>query len=360
VIYFLVNHKYHYEDAVLHFPDTKDIGLISVPHSHIPLDECIFDTVYEFCSPWTSKKWLLGVPILLTCARIKQTIRPKKNDVLVLYSEYEPLNHVIVEMFKKVNAMICVIEDGIPSYIQNANRNSDPLTLKQIIHQKLTRFLAGIRRYEIRNIEGVRHARIPDEYIDFVIYYRPMPMHRRITQFIAQYPKQVVEKDSGAAIFLNQPIYEVYVGFDEYKDYLTLAIGALSAFEKVYFKFHPREEDKVKSEIKVILEKGKKNIIFLESNDGIDDLTWKYKPTVAVSFFSSALMSLQLQGVEPVFLYRMLNMKEIGPLKHLTHMLTELNYKFPNTKTDINKNYESRIPNSKHGKSVSELLTKIN
>ncbi|MDC1398234.1 alpha-2,8-polysialyltransferase family protein [Octadecabacter sp.] len=303
-----------------------------------------------------SKNWLCVIPCLIVCAEIRNKIHPKKSDTLVLYSEYEPLNHYIVEIFKKAKAKVCLIEDGIPSYIQNAYIESDPLTIKQLIYQRLTKYLAKIKNYQVINVRGARHARICDKLIDFVIYYRSISMQRNITQFIAQYPNQILELNSNTALFVNQPIYEGYLSFDKYSEYLVKAVDSLASFEKVYFKFHPREKREIKNKIRSILKHTKQNLIYVNDDDNVEDVARKYKPIVAASFFSSALMSLQAQGVEPVFLYKLFKLDEFGPLENLSLVLNELNYNFPESKLEINKNYVSGLKSISGFKSVSEII----
>lgn len=343
MLYFLVNHKYHYEDVLQNFKSQTDGVIISIPHSKFIIDQENFSEVHTFTSPWTAKKWILGYQSIAIKKIINRSIIPKKNDIIILYSEYEPLNHYIVTLFRNVGARVVLVEDGIPSYILNSTLHSKPLTIKQLFYQFWTRLLLSSTEYNMINIRGTRYAQFNDRLINLIIYYRDITMKRNFTKIVAKHPSQPLIIKKGSAIFVNQPIYGRYISFSNYTNILKCAMDGLSSFSPLYFKFHPREKSENINLIKNILLKQRADIIFEEDIVSIEKYAETIKPEFAVSFFSSALLSLQQLGIEPIFLYSLFRLEEVGALENLTKILTELNYNFPKSITDINPNYNSGI-----------------
>lgn len=361
MIYFLINNAYQYYDVIAHVESGVTANLVVIPHSIEKVDESRFDEIHHFSSPWLKRNWIWVLPAVKARKKIDRALRPKSNDVLVLYTEYEPLNQYIAARFKASGATVLMIEDGgIASYTQNAEPQAGKLSAMQAAYQFWTRLVLGYGGYRLFKIGSIVYPRMEDELIDAIVYYRPAPILRKIKRIVATRSVREVTLNRNVVIFLNQPLYERYLSEAEYLSILKKSILSLDAFSTLYFKFHPREKPFWKERILAVVKNYRPDAVFLDEREPIESSIEKYAAGFAASFFSSALMALREMGVQPIYLYRMCKIDDLGSLPRLNDLLEGLNYNFPLDESDLSPAYESGLKMAYSETNVSEVLKQLN
>ena len=76
----------------------------------------------------------------------------------------------------------------------------------------------------------------------------------------------------------------------------------------------------------------------------IEDLIENYRPAVLASYFSTALLNIEYEGVEPLYLYHLLDDVKHQPVFSIvSKMLKMWNYHFVNSDSEIRSDYISGI-----------------
>ena len=129
-----------------------------------------------------------------------------------------------------------------------------------------------------------------------------------------------MKKDT--AVFLSQPLYDSYMLLASYMKYVSYQLDKIVCnYNRVYFKFHPRESDAFKNLIKL---RFFNKVIFID-NQNLENFIEEYKPLVAFSFFSDALYKLKSIGLKVRFLYREVDeLKNNNSLKNINDIVRQL------------------------------------
>ncbi|MDP2761376.1 MAG: polysialyltransferase family glycosyltransferase [Sideroxyarcus sp.] len=364
MIYFLVNNTYQLYDARLHLSTFQSsgfrVGLLEVPHSLENPNHSGFDVIYSF-NPFQYKNFIRCWFNALSLRRIlDQKIAPSKDDVLFLYTEYEPFNQLIATRFKNAGARVYLIEDGgFATYVPFRMVLSEPLTIKERMQEIVARACPGIFGLRFHKMNGIVFPWMKDALLDGVCLYRPVKIARRIDAILIKRPVSVsLNCIQDTVIFLNECIYDHYQSTEKYLSGLDLIVRSLcNGFSVVYFKFHPRELAEWRYKIQQEVLCRYKKLIIIQENVGIESVIEQYRPEVVASYFSAALLNLQEKGVEPLYLYHLIEELRDQPVyKIVTSILEDWGYRFPPDFSSVHSGYKSGIPFDKFNQGAISLL----
>ncbi|MDN3401230.1 polysialyltransferase family glycosyltransferase [Pseudoalteromonas sp. APC 3213] len=305
--YFLINNNFHLRDVLERVEQFQlvDVTLICVPHT-LEVEEVEKYKLkhYIFNSPLTEKLgWLKITKFLKSILNVKRSLCLNSMDELYIYTEYELLNHFIVNQFVNVKAKVNLIEEnGLATYALNKVACNNNLNYLMVRHPKF--FLAQLFYSGIFTkcyVSGQEVFPIlPDNTYSQVIYYSDVSCQRKFKpiverwKFKRQNNLMPVDPNGLAVLFLSQDVYNFYMTVEEYLSYLTSVDNdILSNYEKVFFKFHPRE---VGTDIEANVRRLFPSFTYVESNSPVEMLVDSINPELVVSFFSSALINLHRSG----------------------------------------------------------------
>ena len=361
MLYLLVNNNYHLYDFNIWKDEFKDqqIFLIQIPHHlNVIYNDQRFVEITSF------KPFFIGIKSLIKYCKIKQLhtvidkmIFPQKEDILLVFTEYEILNQYIIQKFKRVNAKIWLLEDGLAT-MAIFNGTFKPYRWKHYIMRWVLRKIYGYKYldvlYDGKNIFPIMTGKI----FEGVCVSLGISIKRELKLF--RYRKQY-ELISGLnrkyAIFLNEDIYKFYCDFDEYLKFLLATLNVISNnFDIVYFKFHPRESDYYRKLINKNINRYS-NIIIIEENQIVEKIIENYKPKYAISFLSGSIINLLFKGLQPIYIYHLFPTLLKNPvLQGLTVYLESINYRYVSSLSEINDSYSSGIVLPEESPSLRELI----
>ena len=349
MVYFLVNNNSHIVDFTNLYPDIKDmkLSLIQVPHTlNIIISNHCFEYIYLY-----QKLKISFIQLFLSYKMNKRELNKidtelyiQKDDTLFVYTEFELVNQYIIEKFNKIGARVYLLENGAAtSYLFMSAKYKK--SIKNDIRLLFLKLLYGFNNTRLLYDGRSTFPILKDNCIDAVFFYlKPKRIIRNIKAYsIKQNIKQIDSLNSQTIIFLNQGIYSLFDNFDCYLNTLNNAINHLSYnFNKIYFKFHPREPVEIINKVRMVIEKN--NGIIIDSKMAIEEIIENYKPKYAISFYSFALINLAFMGIEPIFIYSFIpNYKKIQVLNHFDIYLKSLNYNFVTSFGLITSKYESGL-----------------
>lgn len=313
---------------------------------------------FQFLLPWPQNLIKNLAKCIHKIVKYKFTIRPTKDDVLFVFTEEELLNLIFIKRFSKRGAKIYLIEDGAAAY-HYYSVPSDPISKKATIIKYLFRFLFGLKGYYPFNINGYLVPRISDKYYSGICYFFPIKILREIPVVHINKNVDIVARiKSQNAVFLTQPIYRIYLSFQDYTQNLKMIVENLIVkFDILYIKFHPDELNtgdylKIKSCLP-----NHKNLVYIEGEDSIEQLVHKFKFDHVISYNSSALMNLLFYGVEPIYLYHLFPFLEDSSTIQFTSYLNTLGYNFPKSLSAIDSNFQSGLQgNLKKGININLIV----
>lgn len=351
MIYFLVNNDYQLFDARRHAEALCERGLtpslVEVPHSLQEADRGQgFKSVLTLATPLRSHRWLgAWLCYFASVKEVERALRPQRDDVLFIYTEYELLNHFIVLQFKRAGARVYLLEDGgVGTYLPFSLPGDEPLSCKERVIAAMTRCLPGLGKTQFHKVNGVVFPWLEDKRLDGLCLYRPLEIVRSLPVFVLRRIRSApVEPRRGRVIFLNERMYDDYQTAEQYLERLQSILASLAqGFDEVFFKFHPREEAEWKDRIRALLASQPPSVRIVECERAIEALVEDYRPEVIASYFSTALLNLDGTGIEPMFLYQLL--PELASQKvfvQLTALLTQWNYRFVTAWGDARSGYRS-------------------
>lgn len=349
MIYFVINNNYQYYDFEAHLASLskEEVVLIEIPHTLDQRQHAGYAASYRYC-PIFGQGLVKGLRSAWQLSgRIAREIKPGANDVCFIYSEYEILNQCVASAFRAAGARIYLIEDGgLGTYIPFRVLESEPLTFKQKLQSLVYRKIYRMPELRVQKISGVQFYWMPDNWMTGSCLYYPVALRRSIPRILLQRPSMAkIRVDPNTAVFLNEPIYQHYQGTDKYLAGLKLILGGICGrFEKVLFKYHPRESAEWRESIRREVLSQFPNLSLIDEQIGIELLIDRYRPAVAASYFCSALFNIAHRGVEPIYLYHLIpDMACQKIFMETTEILKELNYDFIASFDDIDANYRSGI-----------------
>ncbi len=341
MIYFLVNNNFHLIDVEHHLKDLKEFktGLIKIPHNLTLTTEKKFDFQIEFKKPISNLKDHFKIyKFYKTHQKIKNKFKDiKPTDTLVIYTEYEYLNHYIIKIFKKINAKVILIEEGFPTYLTFSILPDSKLPLKKII---LSWYLKNILRYNTSNIKSInkiQNTQVNDNQIDLILLYNNINIKRKIKSGVLHTSNKIYDNlNENKIIFLNEGIYWYYVNIEEYKKIINDILDNLSNnFENVYFKFHPREKEIEKNITRNII-KNYSNIQIIEENSPVELMISKIGAKYIASFLSQTNLYISNSNCISIYLFHLYPeiMKNIA-FQSVKNVIDEMNYSFLNDWSEI-------------------------
>lgn len=354
MIYFLVNNDYHLLDAERHALELvaqgKVVTLIRVPHAlERPTDESLFqaEAVRTFDSPVKGRNWMHAWPrYWATALHIQRTVHPTRDDVLVLYTEFELVNHLLINRFKAIGARVLHLEDGgVGTYLPFSRHASEPLTRKERLIALMTRALPGLNDTRFHKMNGIVFPWRPDNCFDCLCVYRQVEISRAIPVRLIegnllQPPKRL---HAGRVLFLNERVYDYYQDAPHYFAGLELILDSLSiGYDEVFFKFHPRETGDWRARILTLLERKYPQIRVIAEQAPVEDLLNTYGPEALASYFATTLLNLEGTDIQPLYLYHLLeDMAQQPMLGQLTHLLTQWRYRFVENWSNVRSGYRA-------------------
>lgn len=354
MIYFLVNNDYQLLDANRHasrlHKDRQSLTLIQVPHSLqcAPADG-LYDRIETFASPMHAHRWFAAWPRYFRAWRdMQRRLKPAVGDVLVIYTEFELLNHCAVLHFSRSGAMVVHIEDGgVGTYIPFASVESQSLSLRQRLVAWMTRRLPGMGDTCFKKINGIVFPWRPDSQIDLLCVYRKFKPARQIkTEIISsEIEAKKITRTLGRVVFLNECIYDHYQDERSYLQGLDRILEALSAgYSEVFFKFHPRETEEWRERIHSQVIARFAQVQVIQESAPFELLLERYAPEALASYIATPLLNLAGTGVEPLFLFHLLEDLRDQPIfAQLTAVLLHWNYRFVSDWADVRSGYRSHI-----------------
>lgn len=369
MIHFLVNNDYQMLDANRHATVLRDDGfvvsLILVPHSlQCEVSVGLYDAVVAFNSPVKGRRWPAAWMRYFSAWARLAWLRPASGDVLVLYTEYELLNHFILNRFRAAGGQVILIEDGgIGTYIPFSVVPSQALSFREWLIALSVKCLPGLADTKFKKINGVVFPWRPDAQIDLLCVYRYFESARRIRTVIIRDNSLVFVPTpvTGRVVFLNERIYDHYQDDETYLRGLNVICKGLTAgYSEVHFKFHPRETQAWRDRIRDQVLSRYPSIQIIENNLPFELLLEAYAPEALASYFSTPLLNLSSTGIEPLFLYHLLDdLKDQPVFGQLTALLHGWNYRFTQGWDEVRSGYISHICFTRMGAyplTLSEIL----
>ena len=357
MVYFLVNNGYHYFDVECHLSDGIFPNIICVPHTIKLKKSNKFNKVFKIETPFISRKWLLIFPVLASVIKINKFLKPSKKDILFLYTEYDPINNYIAHKFKNAGAKIFLIEDGgVAGYIINKLDMDTKASLKNKFKELFIWLFFERTKVRVREIDSISRMQLNDNYLDGLIYYKPVKSNRDIPINILKRNRIQISKKENDMIFFDQSWKDFH---DSYENYIIDLINILKTltnkFGMVYFKFHPRQDARHIAKVMHDISKNNIKVNYIDSKEPIEFIINKYNIKFSSSICTSALLTLTEIGVQPIFLYKILKF-ESKAIKIMDIILKELGYKFIFNLEDINPSYISGIKKNYSDKKLIDFI----
>jgi hypothetical protein len=353
VLYVLVNNNYQLRAFLRHFAGRAAAlartTLIAVPHT-LALDAVreTFGRLVVLETPMGRRAFPWLVRSYHAAAReAARQLSPAAEDVLLFFTEMEWLNQIVAQQFKAAGAKVVLLEDGgFGTYVPMGQPASDPLTLRERCVQAGFRMLSPLRRSRLFKVNCLLFPRLPDSAIDAIVLYRDAPIHRDTpVRHVASPAKTPCDVRADSAIFLNEPLYDYYQTREAYFAGLDKLLGGLSSgFGTVYFKFHPRETPAWRAEISEYVARRFPRVRIIETSASIEEIIAGYLPEVLASFFSAALLGIEYEGIEPMYLYHLVDDLVGQPVfASTTRILRSWGYRFVPSVDQIRSGYRSGL-----------------
>ncbi len=168
----------------------------------------------------------------------------------------------------------------------------------------------------------------------------------------------------GSVVFLNERMYDHYQTGDAYLAGLRRLLTALTkGFETVHFKFHPREPEGWKARIRLLLAREFPTIDVINQPGIIEEMIQCYRPAVLASYFSTPLLNIEYEGIEPLYLYQLLDDVRDQPVFAIvSRMLRMWGYRFVDSDNEVHSDYRSgiMIDDPASGIELCQLLSPAN
>ncbi len=352
MLYVLVNNDYQLQALRRHDIAShcgSGVTLITVPHalsSTISTSE--FTAVHRFDTPLGRTRMPLTLWHYRTRAReVASTLRPGHGDTLLFFTEAEWLNQIVVQHFRARGARIVMLEDGgFATYIPMSVASSEPLSWRERCVQAAYRLVPGLARSRLFKVNDQLFPRLPDSSIDAIGLYRDVQLHRDVAMRRVRMPARMpCDIRPGSVIFLNERMYDHYQTAEVYLVGLRRLMSTLTdGFACVRFKFHPREPEDWKLRIRELLGREFPAVELIDRPGTIEEMILDYRPEVLASYFSAGLLSIEYQGIEPLYLYPLLDDLVDQPVfKVATRILTAWGYRFVGSDEEVRSGYRSGI-----------------
>lgn len=351
MIYFLVNNDYQYLEAErlvqeLRLED-QSCSIIAVPHTLTrAFDTSLFEAIITLETParlrWP-QAWLRYLVIRKT---VHQALSIAKSDTLFLFTEFELLNQLVAIHFKDQGARTYLIEDGgVGTYIPLAIKHPQPYSRKDYVYQWMVRRIPRLHRTQFTKFDGVNFPMLDDAYLDGICLYRNMSINRQVPVRVIQRPsQQPIEPITGRVVFLNQPLYCEHIQTEgDYERGLSQILAALSlGFKEVLFKFHPRETPEWQTLISERVLSKYPCVQSIQKKQPFELMLADLRPEAVASYNSTPLLNLAGTGVQPLFVYHLLEDLRHAPSFDTMHTLLDAwGYKFAASWQEVASGYSA-------------------
>lgn len=363
MIYFLVNNNYHLINVFENCNNLKDYkkSLIQVPHTLDKINNNkFFVNIFTYDTPFNKTKNFLNLYRIKKIEKqIKDNLKIKPNDILFVSTEYEILNQYIISLFKMNNAKVYILDEGLATYLTYSMKSDKQLPLKVRAKLFYTKYILNYNFVEYLYINNLVYPLINERYIDGVFLYLDVNIVRNINKYIIK--KDIKKKilNSKNAIFLNQDMYYHYYSKEEHEVILEdILLKMSNSFQKIYFKFHPRETEVDKNWQLKILSKFKK-IYVIDENLPIETIVEKYDAKYIFSFLSAALLNLNAVGIIPVYIYHLYqNISKNSIFEEISNILINSKYIFIDKKFNniLDVGFKNSLENN--SENIKDLLVK--
>lgn len=353
MLYVLVNNNYQLHALRRHgfagLGGPEGVTLIMVPHAlSATLDTTQFVAVHRFDTPLGRYRfpfillryWMLG-------RQVAKVLKPRPGDTLLFFTEVEWLNQIMVRYFRQRGARIVMMEDGgFATYIPMSAAASEPLNFLERAAQAMYRLVPGLGRSRLFKANGVLFPRLPDAAIDVIALYRDIPLNRQIQSlYVQKPPRKACAIRPSTVVFLNELMYDYYQSEVDYLAGLRRLLTALTrGFKTVHFKFHPRESENWRRKVRDMLVEEFPSVDIISREGPIEEMIADYRPEVLASYFSAPLLNLEYEGIEPLYLYHLLddvrNQPAFLTVSRILHML---GYCFVHSDDEVRSGYCSGI-----------------
>lgn len=345
MLYFLINNNYHLYDVRLHLSNLTDesVGLIQIPHKlDIVSDDTAFVNIEVFDKLLRSGgDYVNFIRSKRLRNEIHRKISVKAGDVLFVYTEYELLNQCIIEHFKMSGALVYLMEEGFATYTTFLLPSDRIPLFSERVKLFLVRQLLGYKQTKFLYLNNMSFPQIEDSYIDGVVLYRDVEVIRKINKIvIAKSVEQILCDNNESVIFLNEKMYDHYLPFNEYLVMLRdILINLSKYYNKVYFKFHPRENLERQNQVLPIIS-GIAGLELIKDDTAIENIITRINTKNIASFFSAALLNLYDAGLNPIYVFHKYDilMKQNMFIK-VKKILLELGYNFFEDWTDLSNEF---------------------
>lgn len=351
MIHFLVNNDYQYLEAERLALELQAAGrrccLIAIPHTLTrQLDPSLFDTITTIQTP-AHRRWIQAWPRYIALGSRPRALPVfHRTDTLLLFTEFELLNQLTAIACKRQGGKVYLIEDGgVGTYIPLALVRPEAYSLKDRLHQWMIRAIPSLRRTQFTKFDGILFPMLEDKHLDGICLYREMRLNRQVPLHVIARPIPAsVEPHDGRVVFLNQPLYSEHIQTPEnYVLGLKRILAALQAgFKEVLFKFHPREPDNARSWIIASVLAQFPDIRIVEGRQPFETLLSELRPEAVASYNSTPLLNMSGTGVQPLFVYHLLDDLRHAPSFATMHaLLAAWGYHFPEVWEDLASGFQS-------------------
>jgi hypothetical protein len=218
MIYFIINNNYQYFDFKLHLKslNLENISIIEIPHTLENYSHSDLSKAYRYELVFNKGRISRLISYIRAKERIKNELHPSKEDICFVYTEYEILNQVVVNKFKKAGCRIYLIEDGgMGTYALFRRTNSEKLSFREIINRYLMRVISGVTNLRFQKINNQIFPWMPDQIFEGVCVYQPISINRQIPVLHIKRPEEeLIVSDTGTVIFLNEDITAEHLDLD--------------------------------------------------------------------------------------------------------------------------------------------------
>jgi hypothetical protein len=365
MIYFLINNDYHLDLDLKLAKQLKnrELGLIQVPYSLTVIKESpFFSRILCFnYKLFISIKRLVIKPFEYCRIRkeLMRNLKVNSEDILLVHTEIELFNHLIIQLFYENNARVFLIEDGTATI----SDNNLPLQKGRIV-DKVKTFFLRLNRLKYSSILNFGHQTLPrmkDHLFKGIIVNFGESINRNIPLYHLRKEIENIEISfSKGAIFFSQPLYMWFLTEEDYIYYINEVLTISNRFSPFFFKFHPSESRFVIDRITELINKNYSGIHIIEEKIIAEMIIYKYPVNYAITFNSTASLNLINKGIIPIYLNNIFTEKfPSNDGYSFSNFLLSIKCNSPKDLNEVKPGFIAfdRIENEKRTYSISEILT---
>lgn len=278
----------------------------------------------------------------------------KKDDILILVTEYQLNNALLARKMKNAGGQVYLFDEGIGFYFNNSLYCNLNISLTDKIFLKIYDIafsVLNIPAYAKKGFEGRMCISIKDKFIDRIYSRMRLQINRPskiygYRNFLAS-KKSLGSKRKNTAIFFANNLSAFNI---KDKD-VELSISAIkqmtSSFKKVYIKIHP-SDFVVKNDIYYHYKKLSnfyKNIYLIDNSLTGNEAIEAIRPNIVVGSIGAVMFDAFFFNCQPIFLFQFLPLVREFNICKLT--LKSIKYKYIKNLNEITPDYRSNVDISK-------------